>query len=237
MASSGLPLAWNTNVNYSYYIWCGSYTPMIRPLVSHSPLVPVEFLYLNGKSENNSSALLTWATAKEVNNQDFEVQRQPANVQDAAFTHIGDVLSSVTNSNQTTAYSYVDNNVAPGTYNYRLVQRDLNGAEHVSNTVEVTIANPTDFELGQNYPNPFTPAVSGTDISFTISATAPTQVVLYNMLGQAVRTLYTGTPQAGSQRIHFDGRADDGTELPSGTYMYKMISGQFSDMKKLTITR
>jgi hypothetical protein len=236
MGPAGNPLAWNTNVNYSYFIWGGSYTPMMRPLVSRSVMLPVEFLYLKGVDQNGST-LLTWATAKEVNNQDFEIERQDANVENAPWGHVGDVRSTVTNSNQTTGYSYTDGNITPGLYNYRIIQRDLNGAEHVSNTVQVTISNPTSYALGQNYPNPFTPDLSNTEISFTLPATGQTKVVVYNMLGQVVRTLFDGTASAGTTSVYFNGMGDDKNALPSGTYMYKITSGTFSATRKLTLSK
>ncbi len=227
------PLAWRSFVNYSFFIWGGTYTPMIRPLVSRSIMLPVELLYLHGVNQNGN-ALLTWATTKEIDNQGFSIERQPKNDAGSQWMHIGDVRSTVTNSSQTTGYAFTDRNVMPGTYNYRIIQRDLNGAQHVSNTVEVTVAQPTNFALQQNYPNPFNPS---TEISFTLPVSAPTQLVVYNMLGQVVRMLYSGDAQAGTTTIFFDGHGDDKSELPSGTYLYKITSGQFSATRKMTLSK
>jgi hypothetical protein len=233
MGPSGNPLAWATSVNYGYNIWGGSYTPMIRPLVSRSVLLPVELLYIHGVNQNGS-ALLTWATAKEVDNQGFEVERQLKADAGSQWMHVGDVRSTVTNSTQTVGYSFTDRSVKAGVYNYRIIQRDLNGAQHVSNTVEVSIAQPTEYALGQNYPNPFNPS---TEISFTLPVGGPTSLVVYNMLGQVVRTLYNGDAQAGTSSIYFDGKGDDLNVLPSGTYLYKITSGQYSATRKMTLSK
>jgi hypothetical protein len=233
MASAGNPLAWRTSVNPSYMIWGGSYTPMIRPLVSRNILLPIDLLYLHGESKEGS-ALLTWATAREVNNQGFSVQRQGTDVKDAVWENIGTVASKVTNSNQTTGYAYTDNNVTPGTYNYRLIQRDLDGAERVTNTVTVAIAAPTTFALNQNYPNPFNPS---TEITFNLPVAGETHLVIYNALGQLVRTLYTGNAPAGTTTVRWNAKDDSNNDVATGTYMYQITSGTFSATRKMTLTK
>src|SRR5207249_2449075 len=78
------------------------------------------------------------------------------------------------------------------TYTYHLIQMDVNGAEHVSNSVDVTIDAPKDFSIEQNYPNPFTPVTGSTDFSYTVPADGEASVVIYNQLGEVVRTFVNG---------------------------------------------
>jgi hypothetical protein len=66
-------LRWGTNPRVTFpYNQAGSYTPMIRAMVSKQDLLPVELLDLRGR-EDNGKAYLTWATAMEKNNQGFYV--------------------------------------------------------------------------------------------------------------------------------------------------------------------
>ncbi len=117
--------------------YSGSYTPSIRAMVSEQGMLPVQLLYLNGEQQNGS-ALLTWATATETDNSGFTVQRKLANSQDI-YENLGFVASKETNSSTETGYGYIDRNVNPGTYDYRLLQTDVNGAQHLSNEVQLRL--------------------------------------------------------------------------------------------------
>jgi hypothetical protein len=148
------------------------------------------------------------------------------------FSKIGFVDGKI-NSNVQTAYSYTDHNVEPGTYTYRLIQMDLDGSQYLSNSVNVAIGAPNSYSLDQNYPNPG----ATTQIDFSLPVEGPTRLIVYNSLGQAVRTLVDGNVSAGTQTVKFDGRDDAGNELPTGTYIYRLTSGDFSASRKMTLTR
>ncbi|MBS1904852.1 MAG: T9SS type A sorting domain-containing protein [Bacteroidetes bacterium] len=216
----------------SYWNYAGMYMPMIRTMVSQSSILPINLVYLNGK-DDNGKAVLTWATAWEKNNQGFFVERRHAGESDEFFEKIG-FVNGKGNVNTQTGYSFVDRNVAPGTYTYRLIQMDMDGSQHVSNSTNVEIGAPTNFSLEQNMPNPFS---NSTEISFTLPEAAPTQVVIYNSLGQAVRTLVNEYVKAGVTSVKFDGRDDAGNDLASGAYLYKITSGSYSAMHKMTLQK
>jgi hypothetical protein len=217
----------------AYY--SGSYTPSIRAMVSQQGMLPVQLLYLNGEQQNGS-ALLTWATATETDNSGFTVQRKLANSQDI-YENLGFVASKETNSSTETGYGYIDRNVIPGTYDYRLLQTDVNGAQHLSNEVQLTIDPPTGATLSQNYPNPFTPVLGSTEFDYTISVAAPASLIIYNELGEAVKTLVNGDVGQGSYSVRWDGTDDKGTPVASGSYICKLISGEYSSTIKLTVTK
>ncbi len=237
---AGIPygeiLAWTTTVNpYGLFDIGGSYTPMIRPMVSQSVLLPVQLVYLKADT-NNGSAILTWATSNEHDNAGFTVQRKIANSSDM-FGPIGFVAAGEKNSSTEKGYGYVDRNVTPGTYDYRLIQEDVNGAQHVSNQVEVSIDAPKNFSLGQNYPNPFSPITEGTQLDFTVSAAAPASIVIYNQLGQVVKTLLNGDVGAGSHTVRWDGKDETGATVASGSYICKLISGENSATVNITVSK
>ncbi|MGB7061376.1 MAG: right-handed parallel beta-helix repeat-containing protein, partial [Candidatus Zixiibacteriota bacterium] len=96
---------------------------------------------------------------------------------------------------------------------------------------------PKRFELVQNYPNPFNPATS---IQFTVgSLQSPSHITLkiYNILGQAVRTLVDEEKAEGSYTLYWDGRNQNGKEVSSGIYFYKLEAGNFTDVKKMVLLR
>ena len=209
----------------------GGYTPMIRAMVSQSGMLPVNLLYLTGK-EMNGAALLSWATAQEKNNQGFFVERRIANQADGFFEKIAFVDGKI-NSNIQNGYVYNDRNVTPGTYTYRLIQMDLDGTQHISNTVNITVGAPDAYSLEQNFPNPCTT----TQINFSLPVSGPTRLVVFNSLGQPVRTLVDGSVSEGTHMVKFDGKDDAGNELASGNYIYRLQSADFTATRKMTLAK
>ena len=210
---------------------------MIRPMVSQSILLPIDLVYLHGTAQNGS-AVLTWATAQERENAGFYIERKNVAIADEMYEKLGFVGAKERNSSTETGYGYIDRNVKPGTYTYRLIQMDVNGAEHVSNTVDVTIDAPKDFTLGQNYPNPFTPVLGSTELSYTIPASGLTSLIIYNQLGEVVKTFVNGDLEAGSySNVRWDGKDDRGNEVASGAYICKLVSGEHTASIKMTVSK
>ena len=90
--------------------------------------------------------------------------------------------------------------------------------------------NPAEFTLEQNYPNPFNPS---TTIEFSLPEAATVTLVLYNNLGQSIRTLTNDRLPAGTYQVTWDGRNDSGQSMSSGVYFYKVQAGSFSQVKRM----
>jgi hypothetical protein len=86
-----------------------------------------------------------------------------------------------------------------------------------------------DFALSQNYPNPFNPS---TVISYSLPSSSNVKLVVYNAIGQTIKTLESGYKPAGNYSINFNA-----SDLPSGIYFYKLEAGQFSQIKKMIIIK
>ncbi|MCH7878889.1 MAG: T9SS type A sorting domain-containing protein, partial [candidate division Zixibacteria bacterium] len=98
---------------------------------------------------------------------------------------------------------------------------------------------PRAFTLAQNYPNPFNPT---TTISYTINnkggQRAPvTELVIYNTLGQKVRELVSRVEGPGSYQVEWDGVDDDGRQVSSGIYFYRLKRGNLSETKKMALLK
>lgn len=89
---------------------------------------------------------------------------------------------------------------------------------------------PTKFELGQNYPNPFS---SSTSIPYKLSERSNISVKIYNILGQLVREFRVGTQSAGAHGIVWDGTNDFGKKVMPGVYFYQLTMGNRSQAKKM----
>lgn len=93
---------------------------------------------------------------------------------------------------------------------------------------------PTSFVLHQNYPNPLNPS---TVISYELSAASEVELTIYNPLGQKVKTLVNEKQSAGVYQVQWDGKSEDGVQLSSGVYIYRIKAGDFMDAKKLALIR
>ena len=98
---------------------------------------------------------------------------------------------------------------------------------------------PDHFELAQNYPNPFNPT---TEISYSVAATpgtgpARTNLTIFNVLGQKVRTLVDRVQSAGTYTVEWNGTSDSGAKVSSGIYFYRITSGDFVDTKKMALLK
>ena len=75
------------------------------------------------------------------------------------------------------------------------------------------------FSLEQNYPNPFNPT---TRIDYSLPQSAQVKLIVFNILGQKVRTLVNSKMNAGKHHVVWNGRDDAGRVLPSGVYYYQL---------------
>ncbi len=91
------------------------------------------------------------------------------------------------------------------------------------------------FILHSNYPNPFNP---GTTIRFSLQEKAHARLVIFNALGQRVRTLYSGTLLPGEHRLYWNGDDDRMHNTASGIYIYQLrINHSESLSRKMILIR
>ena len=88
--------------------------------------------------------------------------------------------------------------------------------------------------LGQNLPNPFN---AQTSIPFNLSSDGRVRLVIYNAVGERVRTLIDRTEPAGSHQATWDGRDDDGRSAASGVYTAQLRIGSSVQTRKMTLLR
>lgn len=119
----------------------------------------------------------------------------------------------------------------------KIVLVDIN-TKKLQNIVIQTIYGqatlPLDYILFQNYPNPFNPSTS---VKFQVPKTSDVTVKIYDMLGQEVRTLFAGEVMRGTYTVEWDGLNDAGVQMSSGSYIYRMIAGEFMQAKKMVYVK
>ncbi len=187
--------------------------------------IPVELTLFSSLVDNNQ-VRLTWATATETNNHGFDIERTLINERN--WQKIGFVQSAGTTT-QPQAYSYTDNKLMPGEYQYRLRIIDNDGSFEYSKIINSTVEPPAQFLLNQNYPNPFNPS---TIISFQIPERGQTRLKVFDALGNEVATIVNEVMEAGVHEVEFNA-----VGLTSGVYIYTLISGEFSQSQKMILLK
>ena len=97
---------------------------------------------------------------------------------------------------------------------------------------------PRTFALGQNYPNPFNPSTTiKFDIPGTVGQYVHVRIDIYNIRGQLVRTLVDHDSEPGTYTVHWDRRNNRGERVGSGIYLYRVVAGEFTAIRKMVIVK
>jgi hypothetical protein len=90
------------------------------------------------------------------------------------------------------------------------------------------------YKLEANYPNPFNPE---TVIKYTIPSEVHVELVVTNVLGQIVTVLYDDMHPAGNYSVIFSAKGGDGSDLPSGIYLYSIKTKDYRETRKMVLLR
>ena len=174
---------------------------------------------------NGRSVILKWSTSSEINNSGFDIERSVNNI----WNKIGYAAGNGT-VNSPNSYSFTDNNLNTGIYNYRLKQVDYNGNFQYYNLVnEIQIGIPEKFELSQNYPNPFNPSTS---INYNLPADSRVNIRIFDISGKEVYNLLDEFKTAGYHTVNFNAAS-----FSSGIYFYTINTDNFTATKKMTLLK
>jgi len=88
---------------------------------------------------------------------------------------------------------------------------------------------PHQYVLEGNYPNPFN---VHTTIRFGLPESAQVRLVVFDVLGREVRVLLDGTREAGTHEVTFDA-----SDLPSGTYLYRLETPRGSFVRAMLLAK
>jgi hypothetical protein len=108
-----------------------------------------------------------------------------------------------------------------------LTGSSLNVDENISQPV-------SSFALQQNYPNPFNPT---TIINFKLMESSNVRLVIYNLLGERIKTLVQSFRNAGEYSINWDATDDVNNSVSSGVYFYSLETNNQTLQKKMVLIR
>ncbi len=124
--------------------------------------------------------------------------------------------------------------VISGMQEYSLIMLGEEG-EQEDNTPSIT-------KLYSNFPNPFKPSGAGrspaTTIQFsTTEHTENTELIIYNIKGQKVKTLYSGIAEEGKHTVTWNGKDENDKPVSSGIYLYKLKTGKQELTRKMLLLK
>jgi len=90
------------------------------------------------------------------------------------------------------------------------------------------------FSLSDNYPNPFNPE---TRIGYTLAKASHVKLEIFNILGQRIKTIVDEDQTVGKKEITWDGRNEQGEQVASGVYFYRLQAKDFVQTKKMVLMR
>jgi hypothetical protein len=108
----------------------------------------------------------------------------------------------------------------------------ISNKEYLADEADLTL--PIEFALDQNYPNPFN---AGTSIRFAVREPGYVSLAVYNVIGQRIRSLVGGEMGAGEYTVTWDGSDDNGSEIASGIYFYRISAGDFVQCRKMILLK
>ncbi len=201
---------------------------IINTFAAIQSIIPVELTTFSASYESGN-VLLQWTTATESNNAGFDVERKVNSNElgSGDWVKIGYVEGAGTTT-EPQNYSFIDNSVSTGNYFYRLKQIDFDSNFKYSATVEVNIY-PKEFELSQNFPNPFNPS---TKIRFAVPEKSQVKLALYDILGRELEVIFNDELNPGVNEVEFNG-----SNLPSGIYLVKMEADNYQKTIKMTLLK
>lgn len=170
----------------------------------------VENMFVKSYVEQNnlyiqsSTDLINWSDRVRVNSVDSSV--------------MADFSTEVYNNKL--AFAWKDHRTGNDEIFYRLM-------DIPTDVVENTI--PAQFNLYQNFPNPFNPI---TTISFTLNQKAKTSLRVFDIFGKLVKEILNDELEAGEYNLEFNANG-----LSSGTYFYQLTSGNFRETKKMILIK
>ncbi len=212
-----------TGTQYSDFSWTLFSASATQGSTNTNQALPVELTSFT-VTPKDKAVMLNWATATEVNNYGFEIERSNSEV----WEKIG-FVEGHGNSYSPKEYSFYDDSPLPGNSSYRLKQIDTDGGYEYSFEAEVTSTISQKIELYQNHPNPFNPS---TTISFAIPEVSLVRLTIYNAIGEKIEELVNEQFEAGHYTLNFDA-----SYLSSGFYFYRLETPNYAQTRKMVLIK
>lgn len=196
---------------------------------------------------SEGASMLQWTTQSESNNQGWHIYRSESEDANLSIQINENMIPGAGTTTEQTDYLFEDEyELAPlQTYFYWLESIDYGGTTNMHGPVSVDIPDSEDdnfppeltavYGLYQNLPNPFNPT---TRIAFKLQEDSKGTLEIYNAKGQIIKALFDGSISADEVSVFvWDGRDNDGAEVSSGMYFYKLTTTTETYTKKMIMMK
>jgi hypothetical protein len=120
----------------------------------------------------------------------------------------------------------------PGDFNMVSDPGDPNS--HPTTTLVSNVNLPNEYKLLNNYPNPFNPS---TKIAFDIPQSELVTLKVYNINGELIRNIMEENLPAGRFESVWNGKDNNGREVSSGVYIYRLTAGKFNKSARMILMK
>ncbi len=208
---------WNKESSYSKYV------EVIVPALQYN-LLSFDLM------TDDKQVILQWSGEGTSCLEYFEVQRRQKDTDHFQPIDIVSVTDTVTAGQ----FQFIDEDVSPGSYHYRLKIVKLDGEYIFSHHLDVTIQQVSTFFINQNYPNPFN---SSTTIRYGLKQAGEVKIEIYDVQGKKISTLTNQFHSAGKYHITWYGTDEQQNKLPSGLYWAKIKAFDEEKTKKMILLK
>jgi len=174
---------------------------------------------------HDSSVFLSWSTLSERDNAYFEIEMSEGG-EYQVVGNVGGNGSTVEKNSYTLDIPLLGS----GSYMFRLSQIDFDGTRRNLGEVELFVPLSGEFEISSPYPNPSSNVFN---LDFKVKTTQHVDVVLYDLFGRTVGTLYSAQTRA-NESVHISSSSLD---LANGSYVYRVKGERFEEDGILTVQR
>jgi hypothetical protein len=207
-------------------------------------VLPVELSSFVAAVVNTDDVEITWVTQSETNVNGYYLYKSVTpDVEDAVkFNTMITPYDAELVSTQRT-YKFVDIEIYEDvTYWYWLECVDIDGTTHMFGPAVVEIEGDGNdvpqivdqTKLNSNYPNPFNP---DTFISFDLKEQSRVNIAIYDVRGRLVNVLTNRMYDSGRHDIPWNGKTSNGDSLAGGVYFIKMITPDYTGVKKALLLK
>jgi hypothetical protein len=165
----------------------------------------------------------------------LRIQLPPVGVDSVAWQLIAADSNNVTLRKSYFNYRLINYGGAAGMHNAKYTIDALVASRNaLIGIINISYEVPAKFELTQNYPNPFNPT---TKFKFSLPKESDVSIVVFDITGRVVNTLANAKFGAGQYEVDWDGRNSMNNQIASGVYFYKIIAGNYTDVKKMILLK
>jgi hypothetical protein len=208
-----------------------------------NPTLPVELSSFTAVLNTEYFVNLAWVTQSETDLNGFVIYRSETD--DLTQACIVSGIIPATNSSTEATYSFSDTEVENNTtYYYWLNSVELSGNGDFHGPVQITVNHndgevpppeiPFSSGIKKVFPNPFNPH---TEIAYSLSKKANTEIAVYNNKGQLIRKLVSATKDSGLYRVGWDGKDNNGRSVSGGIYFVRMTADHNQYIQKVTLLK